>query len=85
MDFLNNVVLNKEHPFTRCYMLEQPFSAHLTPQEFEEWKAVRQEYSKHGILIFADESIHNATQVEELGVCGIYVVSTSNLMDFIRI
>jgi L-alanine-DL-glutamate epimerase-like enolase superfamily enzyme len=66
MEFLNNVVLNKEHPFTRCYMLEQPFSAHLTPEEFEEWKVVRQEYSKHGILIFADESIHNAKQVEEL-------------------
>jgi len=51
------------------YMLEQPFSvdfAKRPQQEKDEWKKVKHAYADKGILVFGDESVSTAVDVEML-------------------
>jgi len=51
------------------YMLEQPFSVDFTKrpqQEKDEWKKVKHAYADKGILVFGDESVSTAVDVEML-------------------
>lgn len=53
----------------RIYMVEQPFPVdflQMGAETLESWKNVKQEYNKHGILFFADESMRNAVDVKKL-------------------
>jgi L-alanine-DL-glutamate epimerase-like enolase superfamily enzyme len=66
MHYLHEVILPHNTRHQIC-MVEQPFPPHLKNEEMLQWKKVRDEYNKHQILIFADESIHTAEDVHRFG------------------
>ncbi len=56
-------VLSK-YPTGRFYMMEQPFPVKV--EHKEKWLPVRREYEKHGILVFADESVNTADSIDNV-------------------
>ena len=53
----------------RIYMVEQPFPVNFLQMDQEtlkSWKDIKKKYNENGILIFADESMRNAADVEKL-------------------
>jgi L-alanine-DL-glutamate epimerase-like enolase superfamily enzyme len=47
-------------------MVEQPFGAHLKEEEIKAWEAVKEVYGKEGLVIYADESVSTASDIDRL-------------------
>ena len=50
----------------RIYMIEQPFPVVIDASEEEEWKEIKDCVEREGSLVFADESMSDASDVDKL-------------------